>query len=41
MFSLNFNVIFLFEIYKYGVDSNPLDYLSENFNVTLNNVVGN
>ena len=41
IFSLNFYLIFLFEIYKYDVDSKPLEYLSENFNMIVSNIVGN
>lgn len=41
IFSLNFYVISLIEIYKYGVDANPLEYLSENFNTIISNNVEN
>ena len=41
IFSLNFYVISLIEIYKYDVDANPLVYLSEIFNMIVNNNVGN
>jgi hypothetical protein len=39
--SLNFYVIFLFEIYKYDVDAKPLEYLRENCNMIISNIVGN
>jgi len=40
-FSLNFYVIFLFEIYRYDFDANLLEHLSENFNMIVSNIVGN
>ena len=41
IFGLNFYVIFLFEIYRYDVDANLLEHLSENFNTIVSNIVGN
>jgi len=41
IFSLNFYVTSFIEFYKYDVDANPLEYLSENFNVIVSNNVGN
>jgi len=41
IFSLNFYVNFLFEIYKYDVDVNPLEYLRENFHNFVSNIAGN
>jgi hypothetical protein len=41
IFSLNFYANFLFEIYKYDVDANPLEYLSENFHNVVSKIAGN
>jgi hypothetical protein len=40
-FSLNFYVNSFFYIFKYDVDANPLEYLSENFHNVVSKIAGN